>query len=445
MYFRVHNPNNGKVNISNIALARGISSFYRLNVDGVAGKSFSNVEIAAHDSIYVFVEVTIDPNADPNVSPFIYKDSILFNMNGHQQHVDLIAFGQNAYYHMPDPHNTIYFSNTQALYFQLLEKDSVWPNDKPHLIYNYVVVDSAFTLTIQKNTHIYFHNGGGIWIYRYGKIKVNGEFGNEVTFQGDRLEQEYKDVPGQWDRIWINEGSTGNLINYAVMKNAYIGVQAGYAAFGGYGPLTSTTIPNQLDISNTKIQNCSYAAFLGQFYNVRGGNNVFSNCGQYLLQLAYGGNYNFRQCTFANYWNQTSNAQSGSQARTTPSFYFNNYFNGTILNGYDSLYFGNCILTGSLAEEFKFDTLAVVHGFMHGPLFDHCLMRTSLYGQSTSHFINSQDIFNNSATYDFHLSSPNNPAYTIGDPSLVGNYTLDIEGKNRTVVIKPDLGAYQHQ
>jgi hypothetical protein len=98
--FRVHNRNNGKVNISSIRLARGNASFYRLNVDGVAGKSFSNIEIAANDSMYIFVEVTIDPNNQLN--PFIYRDSILFDLNGSEQHFDLIAFGQNAYYYMPE-------------------------------------------------------------------------------------------------------------------------------------------------------------------------------------------------------------------------------------------------------------------------------------------------------------------------------------------------------
>ena len=79
--FRVHNNNSGTINISSIRLARGSASFYRLNVDGVAGtpgQVFTNIEIAAHDSMYIFVKVNIDPNADPSVSPFIYRDSILF-------------------------------------------------------------------------------------------------------------------------------------------------------------------------------------------------------------------------------------------------------------------------------------------------------------------------------------------------------------------------------
>ena len=116
--FTVHNPNNGVVNISSIRLARGTNSFYKLNVDGVPGKSFSNIQIAAKDSLYIFVEVTIDPNASPSNSPFIYRDSILFDLNGNEQHMDLIAFGQNAYYHMPN--QKIIFSNTQALFYDTL-------------------------------------------------------------------------------------------------------------------------------------------------------------------------------------------------------------------------------------------------------------------------------------------------------------------------------------
>jgi hypothetical protein len=88
-YFRVVNPNNRKINISNLSLARGNSSFYRLNIDGIPGKSFQNIEIAAGDSIYVFVEVTIDPNAQSN--PFVYQDSVVFETNGNIQDVDLYS------------------------------------------------------------------------------------------------------------------------------------------------------------------------------------------------------------------------------------------------------------------------------------------------------------------------------------------------------------------
>jgi hypothetical protein len=106
-YFRVVNPNNRKINISNLSLARGNSSFYRLNIDGIPGKSFQNIEIAAGDSIYVFVEVTIDPNAQSN--PFVYQDSVVFETNGNIQDVDLYSVARNCYLHLPT--NVVYLSN----------------------------------------------------------------------------------------------------------------------------------------------------------------------------------------------------------------------------------------------------------------------------------------------------------------------------------------------
>ena len=453
---RVHNNNNGVVNISSIRLARGTTSFFRLNVDGVPGKSFSNIQIAAKDSIYIFVEVTIDPNASPSNSPFIYRDSILFDLNGNEQHLDLIAFGQNAYYHMPN--KSLIVTSTQALYYEVEPCDTVWPVDKPHLIYGYAVVDSACTLTIPAGAKVYLHNGAGIWVYRYGTIKIEGTDANPVTFQGDRLEQEYKDVPGQWDRIWINEGSINNHITYAVIKNAYIGVHAGFTIFDGLELpwITSATPPpSNLLLENTIIQNASYAGVLGHDYIITGGNNVVVNCGQHLCEFDYGGSYTFYQSTFANYWNQTNNANTSS-ARTTPSFYFNNYYNGVngnTLSSFAKVYFGNCILDGTLAEEFQFDTLAQSGGFSPPYLFDHCALKTGLIGANGTHSSSCITItatanlmrFIGPSTYNFDISvtPPYSAAYQAGSTSANGGYFNDINGNSFTSSGgNPDMGAY---
>lgn len=446
--FRVHNRNNGKVNISSIRLARGSASYYRLNVDGVPGKSFSNIEIAAGDSMYIFVEVTIDPTNQSN--PFIYRDSILFDLNGNEQHFDLVAFGQNAYYHMPN--QKIIFSNSSALEYSLdtniVGPASVtWKNDKPHLIYGYLVVDSLHHLTIPPNTKIYVHNSGGIWVYRYGSISigVGGTSTTPVTFQGDRLEQEYQDVPGQWDRIWINEGSTQNQISYTVIKNGYIGVHAGYAVFDGLSTGNSgLSIPKGLNINHTIIQNCSYAGILGHYYNITGGDNVVVNCGQHILEFDYGGSYSFFQCTFANYWNQTNNSQA-SNARTTPSFYFNNYYNGNQLNSFDSLYFGNCIMDGTLAEEFQFDTIAGTIAGTEHLKFDYCALKTGSLPQNTfptNNCLISQNMsFAGPSTYNFKLNS-NSAANGQGNFSTNGNYATDINGSSFANPNNPNMGAY---
>ncbi|MDJ0645954.1 MAG: hypothetical protein QNJ57_08235, partial [Flavobacteriaceae bacterium] len=53
--FKVYNRSNDAITIPTIELGRGEASFYRLNVDGVAGKSFENIDILAKDSLFVFV------------------------------------------------------------------------------------------------------------------------------------------------------------------------------------------------------------------------------------------------------------------------------------------------------------------------------------------------------------------------------------------------------
>src|SRR4051794_28766949 len=89
---KIINDNKKGIHISSVRLAGGNSSAFRINVDGVAGPQVSNVDVAANDSVYVFVTVTINPNA-ANLA-FIVRDSLEINYNGHQQFVQLDAYGQ---------------------------------------------------------------------------------------------------------------------------------------------------------------------------------------------------------------------------------------------------------------------------------------------------------------------------------------------------------------
>lgn len=443
--FRVHNPNNGEVNISSISLARGNASFYRLNVDGVPGKSFSNVQIAAKDSMYIFVEVTINPSFDPVTSPFIYRDSIIFHLNGNTQYFSLTAFGQNAYYHMGN--QSWLFSSTQAISFDTLpipiNSTDTFKNDKPHLLYGFVFVDSYQKLYVEPGTKIYVHGSGGIWVYQNGSINIAGTPTDSVTIQGDRLEQEYKDVPGQWDRILINEGGTNTITN-AVIKNAYIGIQAGFAAFS-FGTkdnsnIYNSTITPNLTINSTVIQNCSQTGILGQAFAISGGDNVVVNCGQNLLEFDLGGSYSFYQCTFANYWNQTNNSSTPS-ARTTPSFNFNDY-NSQYLIPFTNLSFGNCIFDGTLAEEFNFDTLAQINGFTTPYSFNYCALKTgTAFGTHAMNCqINQSMNFINTTAYNFDLN-PGSKAISTGSTSANGGYMTDING-HTFANPNPNMGAY---
>lgn len=92
--FKVYNPHDERIRISNIRLAGGNASFFRLNIDGKAGNTATDIEIDGKDSIFVFCEVTIDPTNDLN--PFVVTDSVMFETNGNTQKVLLVAYGRNA-------------------------------------------------------------------------------------------------------------------------------------------------------------------------------------------------------------------------------------------------------------------------------------------------------------------------------------------------------------
>ena len=56
----VYNNNNFDIS-TNVRLSGDTEGNFRMNVDGESGNNIQNVKILANDSMFVFVEVTIDP------------------------------------------------------------------------------------------------------------------------------------------------------------------------------------------------------------------------------------------------------------------------------------------------------------------------------------------------------------------------------------------------
>ncbi len=346
---RVINNHNQKISISSIRLRGGEASVFFMNVDGSPGRTFSDIEIAANDSMFIFVQVNVNPTNSG--SPLIINDAIDFTVNGNEQTVILEAWGQDAYYHhatnalkFPDgtymPYSIV---DTYKESYTILAGEYVWKTDKPHVIYGYLVVDSLQKLRIPAGTRVYLNYRAGIWVYRYGQLRVTGLKDREVIFDGARRERDFADDPGQWDRIWINEGSDNNLIDYAIIRNGYIGVQAELFKSD------TNLVPGKLTIRNTKIENMSKWGLYGVAFNILGGNNVISNCQEHSLNLMYGGRYEFYHCTFANFW-------KGPPAREKAAINLNNYTDRQIIPHF--YYFGNCIIDGYHENEINIDLKA---------------------------------------------------------------------------------------
>ena len=71
----VYNNNNFDV-ITNVRLSGNTEGNFRMNVDGQSGNNIENVTIAANDSVFVFLEVTIDPT-NTN-TPYLVSESVIF-------------------------------------------------------------------------------------------------------------------------------------------------------------------------------------------------------------------------------------------------------------------------------------------------------------------------------------------------------------------------------
>ncbi len=418
----VYNSSKNSVRISNIKLAGGENSRYSINVDGLAGNEFTDVEIPGKDSIYIFVRVTINPNEAS--LPFIVTDSIVFETNGNQQDIDLVAWGQNARFIRWNV-DTLNIPKYRIVAGEGV--DTTWTSDLPIVIYGYAVVDSTASLTINAGTKIYFHNASGLWIYKGGSLKVLGTMEEPVYFQGDRLDDYYRDLPGQWDRIWLNEGSINNEINYAVIRNGFIGIQA---------ETMQEEMGNRLIIKNTIIENMTGAGILTRYYLIEGENCLIANCGQYALALTMGGNYDFKHTTIANYWN--------FGYRQTASVVLNNYAQdeqGQIYAYPLTANFANCIIYGNRDEEISLDEN---DGEQFVYKYENCLLKTALDMTNQEKYIsclkNEDPLFKDFEVLNFELDSLS-PAKNVGSLQIATTVPLDLKGTLRTE--SPDLGAYE--
>jgi hypothetical protein len=443
---KVYNRGSKSITIPKITLENGTSSNYRLNVDGIAGKEFNDIDILAKDSIFVFIETTINAN---NIINPLYTDKILFDNGSNQQDVNLVTLVQDANFIYPgkDPITMKIDSLTidgQATNIKgrfLTDDELTFTNLKPTVIYGYAAVPGNKTLTIEAGARVHFHNNSGLIIDDKATLKVNGTLTEKVVFEGDRLETSFSKIPGQWGTIWMRAGSKDNEIYHAQIKNGIIGILI--------DSIGSTSTPT-LKLQNSEIYNHSNFGVLARETSIEGHNVVIGSAGEASFAATIGGTYNFTHSTFANFWN--------SGIRQLPTVLINNFFtyvdtNGQEINETRDLHaanFTNCIFDGNNNIEFVLDK---VDG---GGIFNYNISNCMIQFNDTSNsfddnteldFTNSyyQNIILNGKT---HFRDSQNSDFIIGQDSDAINkadtslFNLDILGVDRTT--NPDIGAYQH-
>lgn len=420
--FKVYNQSKSILKINRIAL-KNPDTFFRFNIDGFSGTQVKDLEILPDDSAFVFMDANIDPNGSN--SPLVIEDALVFDFGDAQKELPIVAYGQDANYITPN----LFINGLPPL--SLLDTNTTWTAQKPYVVFGYAVVDSTFSLTIEPGAKVYFHSGGGLWIYRDGDLTAKGTPENPILFQGDRLEAFYNDLPGQWDRIWINEGARDVEIENVLIKNALFGIQAETLpfAYNAEAPTSQRT----LSLNNVIIKNCSGSGLLLRNFRVNAKNVELSNCGQYTVAITGGGSYNFNHISSANYWNDA--------VRKTPSFFATNAFEdirGIIqIRDIESIDIQNSFFVGNNDSEFETETIEPGSITLNLNFSALATENANDFAGGSQLLFNPQPRFIDRSAADYRLDS-DSPFINRGTGSSV-NFDLLLRPRDG----QPDLGAYE--
>lgn len=404
---KIINTNDKGIRVNSVRLAGGPSSPFKINVDGVTGPTVNNMDIAANDSAYVFVTVTINPNA-ANLA-FVVRDSIEISYNGNTKWVQLDAYGQNAHF----------FRN------KMIRSNETWTADLPYVILGGLLIDTNATLNINPSCHIYVHADAPIIVH--GSLKVQGDKydSTRVLFTGDRLDEPYRSYPASWPGIIFTDVSTNNSFQYATIRNAYQAlIVSEPSANGAKLTLNETIVDNAYDIGIYAINS-----------SINARNLLISNCGKNLI-ISKGGNYQFTHCTVAAFSNSFIQHKD-------PVVYITNQNGITPLNAL----FTNCLFWGDagfVTEEVQVYKNPTVTSTVS---FSNVLWRSAnaaAVSAATGNIITNQNpLFDTVNTvekiYSFRLKN-DSPAINKGSNAGV---VIDLDGNPRPLGTLPDLGAYE--
>jgi hypothetical protein len=377
----VYNRNPKAVNVDLISLDKPADSPYTLLINGDLRQTATGVYIRGNDSLLILVRAKLTDNGLSGAAKaYVLEEKLNFRTNGQDQHVLLRSFGQNIYLHNNVP----------------LACGEVWRNDRPHVLYGTVSVPASCTLTIKPGTRVYAHAGAALVVY--GKLLVNAPAdytpgtgatdtvkatnANVVRFSGDRSgEAQYATAPGQWTGIVLAPGSQGNVIRYAQIQNATVGVLL-YNPDNAAQP--EVAIQNSVIryISGNGVSFAGASSSLGSgagVLNMQGKatltNAVLHDCYEYAV-LGLGGTTALNFCTIANY------AATGGVRKTQSLTFTNAVTNskGVATTQAPTVSVQNSIVWGAIEDELFFDQYDAYKGSVN---VQNSLLKTQVYAAAT--------------------------------------------------------------
>lgn len=409
--FKIVNTNDQKLRLSEVKLSGGAASPFKINIDGVAAPEVANVEINANDSMYVFVQVNVNPN-DVR-TPFIIEDSIRISYNGNTRWLQLRAYGQNAIF----------------LKDERISENTTWIDSLPYVITGSLVVDSNVTLSINEGARIYVHATAPVLVY--GTLHAEGSVARPVVFSGDRTDEDYRDLPAAWPGLFLMPSSENNFLKQTVIRNAYQGIIL-QGLPSGVNP--------KLRITQSVIENIYDAGILSLNSSVEADNSLIANCGSNIA-LMLGGMYEFTNCTIASYGNIYI-------AHKNPVLQAADFYEqgGTLYTAGLTASFVNCIFWGDNGSVDNEIFLVKKGNEIFDVQFHNAIYKAKdavANAVFTNSLLNTSPLFDSVNTsksiYDFHFNiNSSAPAVNAG---IATPYLYDLDGKLRDA--QPDIGCYE--
>lgn len=409
----VYNRSPKQINISSIKVA-GLASkgHFHLNVDGIRGDEFQNVEIRGNDSIYIFIEARLD-EMEQN-EPTLIEDRLEFVTNGMTQKVALTAWGQDVV----------------RIFGDTISHSRHFNANKPYLIYDTLFVAEDATLTIDAGATLLFHDKAAIRCA--GRMLANGTAEEPITFRGDRLDHVVGEISfdvmsGQWGGVIFTPPTMGNVLKHVIMKGSSIGMHCS----NNYNDTTRCA----LKLINCVLTNSASTCLVAQACYVQAIGTEFSDAAEGVVYLG-GGKMMMSQCTFANYY-----------LFKAPSEPILNVFDEKFSNGdicKIKAYFDNCIFYG-LSREINEGDLEEFDVYLR-----YCMLKSD--GKDDNHFINcvwkADSVKSPFLTvrddyyFDYRLRNESD-AIGKGNPDLCPpEARYDRYGNDRLASGAVDLGAY---
>lgn len=292
--FTVHNPYSKSLNISEISISGANPEIFRINVDGMGGTEFRDIEIRANDSIYVMVDAYLPENGA--AEPQEVNAMLDFSVNGRTSSVVLSAYGQDI----------------ERLRAVTIHSDMQFTAKKPYQIFDSLVVAPGATLTLEPGVRMLFHDQARLVVH--GALIAEGTPQQPILLTGDRTGEVLPDVSfdimsRQWDGIEITETASPCRMAYAEVSNTTYGI----SVFGcGQGEPLLTAI-------NCKMRNAEYSCLAALDASVHLAGCEVAEAGVALAYLV-GGQHKFDLCTFANNY-LFSAIQSGAITIVEPAEY----------------------------------------------------------------------------------------------------------------------------